>query len=91
MPNRQTFANFKVTERRDGDGYLYTFGGVPQVWQTNHFGTARRMYFLEQGNFLLFLNEPALMRRLEQMLQNSAPKALAKRRVTANCRGSLSR
>ncbi|PYV60405.1 MAG: hypothetical protein DMG98_02450 [Acidobacteria bacterium] len=68
MPKPQTFADFKITERREGAGYLYTFGGTPRVWETNRFGSARRMHFLDQDNLLFFINEPALMRRLEQVL-----------------------
>lgn len=69
MPKPQTFADFKITERREGGGYLYTFGGTPRVWETNRFGSARRMYFLDQDNLLFFINNAALMRRLEQVLQ----------------------
>jgi len=69
MPKTQTFADFKITERREGGGYLYTFGGTPRVWETNRFGSARRMYFLDQANLLFFINDAALMRRLERVLQ----------------------
>lgn len=69
MPKPQTFADFKITEHREGGGYVYTFGGTPRVWATNRFGSARRMYFLDQNNLLFFINDVALMRRLEQVLQ----------------------
>ncbi len=69
LPKSQTFADFKITERREGGGYMYTFGGTPRVWETNRFGSALRMYFLDQDNMLLFISDAALMRRLEQVLQ----------------------
>ena len=69
IPKPQTFADFKITERREGGGYLYTFGGAPRVWETNRFGSARRMYFLDQDNLLFFISDPALMRRLELVFQ----------------------
>ena len=65
----QSFADFEITERREGRGYMYTFGGTPRVWETNRFGSARRMYFLDRDNMLFFINDTALMRRLEQALQ----------------------
>ena len=52
MPKPQTFAGFNVTERRVGNGYLYTFTGVPRVWAANKFGSAYRTYFLKHGNEL---------------------------------------
>ncbi len=65
----QTFADFKITERREGGGYLYRFAGTPRVWETDRFGSARRMYFLDFGNLLLFIDDAALMQRLERALQ----------------------
>jgi len=70
MPHPQTFADFKITEHRKDSGFLYTFGGTPRVWDTNRFGTARRMYFLDHGNQLFFINDVALLHRLEQALQS---------------------
>ena len=68
MPRPQTFANFKISERREGGGYLYKFGGTPRVWETNRFGSARRMCFLDEDNLLFFIGDAALMRRLEEVL-----------------------
>jgi hypothetical protein len=69
MPKPQTFAGFRISERRKGNGFLYTFGGTPRVWDTNRFGTAYRMYFLDHGNQLFFINDVALLHRLEHALQ----------------------
>jgi hypothetical protein len=69
LPKPQTFANFKISERRKDSGFLYTFGGTPRVWDTNLFGSARRMYFLDHGNQLFFINDVRLLHRLEQALQ----------------------
>jgi hypothetical protein len=69
MLKPQTFAGFRISERRKDSGFLYTFGGTPRVWDTNRFGTARRMYFLDHGNQLFFINDVALLHRLEQALQ----------------------
>jgi len=69
MPPAKTFADFKITEHRKESGFLYTFGGTPRVRNTNQFGSARRMYFLDHGNQLFFINDVALLHRLEQALQ----------------------
>jgi hypothetical protein len=53
-PQPQTFADFKITEHREGSGFLYTFGGTPRVWDVNRFGSSRRIYFLDHGNQLFF-------------------------------------
>jgi hypothetical protein len=69
MPKPQTFADFKITERRESGGYLYTFGGTPRVFTTNRFGSANRTYFVDLDNPLLIIDDAALMHRLEQVLQ----------------------
>ena len=69
LPPPRTFADFKITEHRKGGGFLYTFGGTPRVWDTNRFGSARRMYFLDHGNELFFIDDVGLLHRLEEALQ----------------------
>jgi hypothetical protein len=69
MPRPETFGGFKISERRKDSGFLYIFGGTPRVWDTNRFGSARRMYFLDHGNQLFFINDVALLHRLEQAFQ----------------------
>jgi hypothetical protein len=69
MPHPQTFADFKITEHRKDSGFLYTFAGTPRVWDTNRFGSARRLYFLDHGSQLFFINDVALLHRLERALQ----------------------
>lgn len=69
LPHGQTFTDFRITEHRKGGGYLYTFGGTPRVWETNQFGTALRMYFLDHANELFFINDAELLRRLEEALR----------------------
>jgi hypothetical protein len=69
MPQAHTFADFKITEHREDSGFLYTFGGTPRVWNTNRFGSARRIYFLDHGNQLFFVGNVPLLRRLEQALE----------------------
>ncbi len=69
VPQPQTFADFKITEHREGSGFLYTFGGTPRVWDVNRFGSARRIYFLDHGNQLFFVGDIALLHRLEEALQ----------------------
>lgn len=69
LPKPQTFADFKITEHREGGGYLYTFAGTPRVWETNRFGSASRVYFLKHGNQLLMVGEK-LRGRLEQALNS---------------------
>lgn len=69
MPHPQTFADFKISEHRQDGGFLYTFGGTPRVWDANRFGSARRVYFLDHGNQLFFVDDVALLGRLEQALQ----------------------
>ena len=68
LPKPQTFADFKITERREDGGYLYTFAGTPRVWEVNRFGSARRDYFLKQENHLLLVSDTSLRRRLEDAL-----------------------
>lgn len=74
MPKPQTFADFKITERRKGGGYLYRFTGTPKVLAGDKFsfGTARRNYFLKRENWLFFLGDQALLSRLEQALGSPA-------------------
>ena len=67
----QTFADFKITEHRQGVGYLYTFAGTPRVWEVNRLGSARRNYFLKHDNQLLLVSDNKLRGRLEQALQLS--------------------
>jgi hypothetical protein len=70
LPKPQTFADFKITERRTGGGYLYRFTGTPQVWAGDKFkfGTARRNYFLKHENHLFFVSDDHLRSRLEDAL-----------------------
>jgi len=68
MPKPQTFADFKIFEHREDNGFLYTFGGIPRVWDTNRFGSAHRIYFLDHGNQLFFVGDLVLLRRLEKAL-----------------------
>lgn len=68
MPKSRTFADSKITERREKDGgYLYTFAGTPRVWAVNKFGSARRIHFLKHQNHLLFCGD-TLRNRLERAL-----------------------
>jgi hypothetical protein len=69
----QTFADFKITERRQGGGYLYRFTGTPKVLGGDQFKfeTAYRNYFLKHENYLFFLSDEALRARLEQALRPS--------------------
>lgn len=71
LPKTQTFADFKITERSEDSGYLYTFAGNPRVWDADRFGTARRVYFLKQNNHLLLVSDPKLRARLERTLHVS--------------------
>ncbi len=68
LPKPQTFTDFKITERREGGGYLYTFAGTPRVWEANEFGSASRVYFLKHGNQMLMVDDK-LRSRLERTLQ----------------------
>jgi len=68
MPKPQTFADFRIFEHREDHGFLYTFGGTPRVWDTNRFGSAYRIYFLDHANQLFFIGDLALLRRLEKAL-----------------------
>lgn len=67
LPKPQTFEDFKITEHRVGDGYVYTFAGTPRVWAVNRFGSARRIYFFKHGNQLL-TSDAKLRARLEEAL-----------------------
>jgi len=69
LPKPQTFADFTITERRKGGGYLYTFAGAPRVWEANRFGSASRIYFLKHGNQMLMVSDK-LRARLVQALHS---------------------
>jgi len=71
VPKPQTFADFKITERRKGGGYLYRFTGAPRVWAGDQFkfGTAHRQSFLKHENQLLLVSYDGDLRaRLEDAL-----------------------
>lgn len=73
VPKPHTFADFQITEHREGGGYLYTFAGTPRVWAVNRFGSANRIYFLKHDNQLLLSNDKQRA-RLEQALHLPAGK-----------------
>jgi hypothetical protein len=70
LPKPQTFANFKITERREGSGYRYRFTGTPKVWAGDQFkfGTSYRNYFLKSENHLLLTGDEKLRARLREAL-----------------------
>jgi hypothetical protein len=71
LPRQQTFADFKITEHRKTDGYLYTFTGTPSVWAGNQLDSARWIQFLKHGNWLLISDN--LQVPLEQALNVRKP------------------
>lgn len=73
LPKPQTFADFKITERREGGGYVYRFSGRPRVWAGNRFqfGSAQRIYFLKREN-QLFLADNQLIGRLQEAFHLSS-------------------
>jgi hypothetical protein len=76
LPKPQTFADFKITERRKGGGYLYRFTGTPRVWAGDNFkfGTAYRNYFIKHDNQLLIVSDIHLLARLEDVFHLPPPK-----------------
>jgi hypothetical protein len=70
MPKPQTFADFKITERRKGGGYLYRFTGIPKVLAGDkfNFGSAYRNYFLKHDSYLFFLSDQTMLSRLQEAL-----------------------
>jgi hypothetical protein len=64
VPKPRTFADFKITERRAGGGYLYRFMGTPRVSAGNKFkfGSAHRIYFLKRENQLLLADDQLISR-----------------------------
>ena len=75
VPKPQTFADFKITEHREGGGYLYRFSGTPRVHGGNKFkmGTAGRNYFLKRDNQLFIVGDDRLLARLEDALPSPSP------------------
>jgi hypothetical protein len=69
-PKPQTFTDFKITERRKGNGYLYRFTGTPRVSAGDKFkfGTAARQYYVKHDNYLLIVSDSQLASRLEATL-----------------------
>ena len=63
MPKPQTFADFKITERRQDHGYLYRFTGTPRVLAGDQFrfGTAYRQCYLKFDNQLVFDGDATCM------------------------------
>lgn len=74
LPRPQTFSDFKITEHRQGSGYLYRFTGAPRVRAGNKFkfGTAYRQYFLKQDNHLFIVTD-ALLAPLEDAFHLPPP------------------
>jgi hypothetical protein len=74
LPKSQTFADFKITERRQGRGYLYRFTGTPRVSAGDkfNFGTAARQYFLKHDNYLMIVSDNQLVPRLEAAFAHSS-------------------
>lgn len=74
VPKPQTFADFKITEHRQGGGYLYRFSGSPRVHggKKFKFGTAQRNYFLKHDNRLLIVSDEKLRARLDEVLSPPA-------------------
>jgi hypothetical protein len=70
LPKPQTFAEFEITERRKGSGYLYRFTGTPSVSAGNKFkfGTAARQYFLKHDNYLIIVSDDQLVSHLQAVL-----------------------
>jgi len=70
MPKPQTFADFKITERRKGGGYLYRFTGIPKVAGGDKFNfeSAYRNYFLKHDSYLFFLSDQTMLSRLQEAL-----------------------
>lgn len=70
LPKPQTFANFKITERRKGGGYVYKFSGTPRVLHEDQFdfGTAHRQYFFKLDNKLIIVDD-TLRATVESALQ----------------------
>jgi hypothetical protein len=70
LPKPQTFAEFDITERRKGGGYLYRFTGTPRISAGSKFkfGTAARQYFLKHGSYLIIVSDDQLVPRLETAL-----------------------
>jgi hypothetical protein len=75
LPKPQTFTDFKITEHRQGGGYLYRFSGTPRVHGGNKFklGTAGRNYFLKRDNLLFIVGDDRLLARLEDALPSPTP------------------
>jgi len=71
----QNFADFKITEHREGGGYLYRFSGTPRVHGGDKFklGTAGRNYFLRRDNLLFIVGNNQLLGRLEEALPPPTP------------------
>jgi hypothetical protein len=74
LPKSQTFADFQITERRKGGGYLYRFTGTPRVSAGDKFkfGTAARQYFLKHDNYLIIVSDNQLVPRLEAAFTESS-------------------
>jgi hypothetical protein len=68
LPKPQTFADFNITERRKGGGYLYRFTGTPRVSAGDRFGfvAAHRQHFLKHDNYLFIASDDQLIARLEE-------------------------
>jgi len=51
----KTFADLKIKEHRDREGYLYTVSGMPDVWPSKfkRWSSVRRTYYFRHDNYLL--------------------------------------
>jgi hypothetical protein len=75
VPKPKTFIDFKITEHREGGGYLYRFSGTPRVHGGDKFKfeSVRRNYFLKHDNLLLIVGDNQLLSRLEEALPPLTP------------------
>jgi hypothetical protein len=73
VPKPQTFADLKISEHREGGGYLYTFSGMPDIWIMKQLGSGRRQYFLKSDNYIVSVTDANLRLRLEEALHVKWP------------------
>ncbi|HEY4931440.1 MAG TPA: hypothetical protein VII23_07705 [Terriglobales bacterium] len=66
LPNSQNFDEFQVLEQRQGDRYLYSFGGVPKPRQPSMtWDSDRPEYFVRHANQLIVVRDKQLATRIE--------------------------
>jgi len=68
LPKTQSFDSLQIVERRESDGYIYSFRGTPRP-QTNPMDSSKPICFIKKGSLLFYVwGQPTLAATLQSKL-----------------------